>query len=43
MAEILGIPVGRVALKATTTEQLGAIGRREGLAALAVAMVEVPE
>jgi 2-C-methyl-D-erythritol 4-phosphate cytidylyltransferase / 2-C-methyl-D-erythritol 2,4-cyclodiphosphate synthase len=43
MAEILGIPVGRVALKATTTEQLGAIGRREGLAALAVAMVEMRE
>jgi 2-C-methyl-D-erythritol 4-phosphate cytidylyltransferase / 2-C-methyl-D-erythritol 2,4-cyclodiphosphate synthase len=43
MASILGIPAGRVALKATTTEQLGAIGRREGLAALAVAMVELHE
>ncbi len=42
MAEILGIPVTRVGLKATTTEQLGAIGRREGLAAMAVAMIEVP-
>ncbi len=43
MADILGIPVGRVALKATTTEQLGAIGRKEGLAAMAVAMVAVPD
>jgi 2-C-methyl-D-erythritol 4-phosphate cytidylyltransferase / 2-C-methyl-D-erythritol 2,4-cyclodiphosphate synthase len=43
MAEILGISVTRVGLKATTTEQLGAIGRREGLAAMAVAMVELPQ
>ncbi len=41
MAEILGIPVGRVALKATTTEKLGAVGRREGLAAMAIALIEV--
>ncbi len=39
MAEILGIPVARVGLKATTTEQMGFTGRREGLAALAVATV----
>jgi 2-C-methyl-D-erythritol 4-phosphate cytidylyltransferase / 2-C-methyl-D-erythritol 2,4-cyclodiphosphate synthase len=43
MAEILSIPVSRIGLKATTAEQLGAIGRREGLAAMAVAMVEVPQ
>jgi 2-C-methyl-D-erythritol 4-phosphate cytidylyltransferase / 2-C-methyl-D-erythritol 2,4-cyclodiphosphate synthase len=42
LAEILGIAVSRVGLKATTTEQLGAIGRREGLAAMAVATVELP-
>jgi 2-C-methyl-D-erythritol 4-phosphate cytidylyltransferase / 2-C-methyl-D-erythritol 2,4-cyclodiphosphate synthase len=43
MAEILGVNITRVGLKATTTEQLGAIGRREGLAAMAVAMVELPQ
>ena len=42
MAEILGLPVGRVGLKATTTEQLGFAGRREGLAAMAVATVVLP-
>jgi 2-C-methyl-D-erythritol 4-phosphate cytidylyltransferase / 2-C-methyl-D-erythritol 2,4-cyclodiphosphate synthase len=42
MAEILGLSISRVGLKATTTEQLGSIGRREGLAAMAVALVEVP-
>ncbi len=42
MAEILGIQIGRVALKATTMEQLGAIGRRDGLAAMAVTLIEVP-
>ena len=39
MAEILGIAVSRVGLKATTTEQLGFAGRREGLAAMAIATV----
>ena len=39
MAEILGIDIGRVGLKATTTEQLGFAGRKEGLAAMAIATV----
>jgi len=42
VAEILEIPVDRVAIKATTTEEMGFTGRREGLAAQAVASVETP-
>ncbi len=40
LAELTGLPVERVNVKATTNERLGAIGRGEGLAALAVAMLE---
>ncbi len=42
IAGILGLPVGRVAVKATTTEGMGFTGRREGLAAQAIATVETP-
>lgn len=35
----LGIAAARVGIKATTNEMLGAIGRREGIAAMAVAQV----
>lgn len=39
IAEALGIVPGQVSLKATTNEMLGALGRREGVAALATAMI----
>ena len=42
IAELLALPVTRVSVKATTTEQLGFTGRREGMAAQAVATVRVP-
>ena len=43
LAELLRIPPARVSVKATTTESLGFTGRREGLAAQAVATVETSD
>lgn len=39
LAELLGVDLGLVSVKATTTEKLGFTGRREGIAAQAVATV----
>jgi 2-C-methyl-D-erythritol 2,4-cyclodiphosphate synthase len=40
LAELLGLDAEAVNVKATTTEQLGLIGRGEGIAALAVVLVD---
>jgi 2-C-methyl-D-erythritol 2,4-cyclodiphosphate synthase len=39
----LGLPPARVGVKATTNERMGFVGRREGIAAIAVASVLIPD
>ena len=43
LADLLGVPVSVVSVKATTTEQLGFCGRGEGIAALAVVLIQAEE
>jgi 2-C-methyl-D-erythritol 2,4-cyclodiphosphate synthase len=43
IAAALGIPGKKVGIKATTNEKLGFAGREEGIAAMAVAGVDLPE
>ncbi|MBO6005458.1 MAG: 2-C-methyl-D-erythritol 2,4-cyclodiphosphate synthase [Paludibacteraceae bacterium] len=40
LAEVIGTDVENVSVKATTTERLGFVGREEGIAAEAVALIE---
>ena len=42
MAEIMGLEIGQVSVKATTSEKLGFTGRGEGIAALASAVLVKP-
>lgn len=43
IGEILSLPLSRISVKATTSERLGFTGRREGIAAQAVATLKLPE
>ena len=40
LAEVMGIAVDRVSVKATTTERLGFVGREEGIAAYATCLLQ---
>jgi 2-C-methyl-D-erythritol 2,4-cyclodiphosphate synthase len=43
IAGALGISLAKVGVKATTNEKMGFIGREEGIAAMAVVSVDLPE
>ena len=41
IARLLNIPAGHVNVKATTTDRLGFVGRKEGLCAMAIVAIDV--
>jgi 2-C-methyl-D-erythritol 2,4-cyclodiphosphate synthase len=43
IAAALGVPDKKIGVKATTNETMGFIGRQEGIAAMAVASIDLPE
>lgn len=43
IAAALGVTVAQIGIKATTNETMGFVGRKEGIAALASAMVYLPD
>jgi 2-C-methyl-D-erythritol 2,4-cyclodiphosphate synthase len=43
LADTMGVEADRIAVRATTTDHLGFTGRREGLAAQAVALLRQPD
>lgn len=43
IAQILNLPPSRISIKATTTEQLGFIGRKEGMACQAITTINLPK
>ena len=40
LANVMGVSTNQINIKATTTEHLGFVGREEGIAAYAVALIE---
>ena len=40
LAEVMSVSEGQISIKATTTEKLGFVGRKEGIAAQAVVLIE---
>jgi 2-C-methyl-D-erythritol 2,4-cyclodiphosphate synthase len=42
IADALGLRENQIGIKATTNERMGFIGREEGIAAMAVASVDLP-